>query len=360
MSRLSAVRRWSLAGVGFALASVSLLAALLDGEAFVVDLAERSVPIAVGLGLVAGNGWLRRQNLSGENVSIVAVSTVATAAVSALFESWMLFLVSLESPLPEEVDYLVLNAVALGVVAGSAIGYQYVRLRDETREQTRLAAEMRRTNERLETEVERLDEFASVVSHDLRNPLGVATAYLSLVQETGERRHLGTVEDALDRAEAITAEMLELARQGQAVNDPKPVELEATARLAWRTVETGDAALEVSTEALVTADESRLRQLFENLFRNAVEHGGPGLTTVRIGTREGGFYVGDDGAGVDPSAIDDVFSSGYTTTAGNTGYGLAIVESIADAHGWTVSVADADDGARFEFDGVELRRRVVA
>ncbi len=63
-----------------------------------------------------------------------------------------------------------------------------------------------------------------------------------------------------------------------------------------------------------------------------------------------GFYVADDGPGISPEDRDQVFESGYTTADHGTGFGLTIVEQIADAHDWTIDVTEsADGGARFEF-----------
>jgi len=102
----------------------------------------------------------------------------------------------------------------------------------------------------------------------------------------------------------------------------------------------------------VYTDDDRLRNLFENLFRNAVDHGSNDAT-VWVGTTEDGFYVEDDGPGIPDDDKESVFESGFTT--GGTGLGLAIVEQIADAHDWTVHVEDGRrGGARFVFSGVDL------
>ncbi|MGQ4555618.1 ATP-binding protein [Halobellus sp. GM3] len=105
------------------------------------------------------------------------------------------------------------------------------------------------------------------------------------------------------------------------------------------------------------ADSDRLQNLFENLFRNAVEHAGESAT-VRVGLLDGrGFYVEDDGAGIPTEERDRVFDLGHSTADRGTGYGLAIVKWIADAHGWEVSVTDGTEGgARFEFTDVEFAR----
>jgi len=67
--------------------------------------------------------------------------------------------------------------------------------------------------------------------------------------------------------------------------------------------------------------------------------------TIRVGAIENnGFYVEDDGPGIPEEKREDVFDSGFTTNRDGTGFGLAIVKEIVEAHGWTVSVADSDEG----------------
>jgi PAS domain S-box-containing protein len=205
--------------------------------------------------------------------------------------------------------------------------------------------ELRRQNARLE-------EFASVVSHDLRNPLNVAQGRLDLGRETGEAEQFDAVERALERMEQLIEGLLGLARQGQSVGETEPVDLDALVREAWAGVETPDARLVVDDPPRVRGDADRLRQLFENLFRNAIDHAGPDVT-VTVGALDDGFYVEDDGPGIDPAAREELFDFGFSGDDG-TGFGLAIVQQIVEAHGWRVAVADAaGEGARFEITGVE-------
>ncbi|KAB1193409.1 PAS domain-containing protein [Haloferax sp. MBLA0076] len=214
---------------------------------------------------------------------------------------------------------------------------------------------------RLKRQNDRLEEFASVVSHDLRNPLTVARGYLELAHETGDDEYFERVEDAHDRMETIIEDLLTLARQGETLTDVSPVALRTVAHEAWSSVAVGDATLDVRTETTVVADRGRLRQLFENLFRNAVEHGtttergaGGDAVTVTVGQRDDGFYVEDDGPGIPEPEREDVFERGYTTHEDGTGFGLPIVKSIAEAHGWSVSLTSSSaGGARFEFSGIE-------
>ena len=89
---------------------------------------------------------------------------------------------------------------------------------------------------------EQFDEFANVVSHDLRNPLGIAQGYLELLEPSDDEL-LAKVRTAHDRMEQIIGDVLTLARQGRAVGDTGPVKLSAVVETAWHNVETGDAEL---------------------------------------------------------------------------------------------------------------------
>ena len=219
-------------------------------------------------------------------------------------------------------------------------------LRDIT-EQVRRQTELERQNERL-------DEFASVVSHDLRNPLGVAEGYVDLARKEGDTAHLDKAADAIDRMNALVTDLLALARHGRSLDDVERVTLASVVDAAWRNVDEGGAATLVNdATGVVEADDHRLQQLLENLFRNSVEHAGPDVTiTVR---REGDeFYVEDDGPGIPASERKRVFEHGHTSSQSGTGFGLAIVETVAQAHGWSVRLTEGrDGGARFVFAGIE-------
>lgn len=123
------------------------------------------------------------------------------------------------------------------------------------------------------------------------------------------------------------------------------------AEQCWATAETGAGTVQLDTTQVIEADESRPRQLLENLYRNTAEHGG-GEVNVSVGEMDNGFYVADDGARIPEGARDEIFETGYLTGDG-TGFGLRIVEEVAHAHGWDVAVtASAEGGARFEITGV--------
>jgi len=253
----------------------------------------------------------------------------------------------------------------------------------------RYAMERHRQERTLERQNERLERFASIVSHDLRNPLQVAQGRLRHVEPAaGTEEHLDATVDALDRMEELVDDLLTLARDGRQIDATEPVDVATVARSAWANVETSGSQLRVDGSTTVVADASRLTQLFGNLFRNAVEHGstsprsdapenavehgstssrtqsddavehGSTGVTVTVGTLSDGFYVADDGPGIPEDERDDVFEAGYSTNEDGTGFGLDIVREIVDAHDWTITVGESDDGgARFEIAGLDPDER---
>ena len=243
----------------------------------------------------------------------------------------------------------------------------------------------------LEAQNDRLKEYGQTVAHDLRNPLSLLDAELQHFEATLEPtdgrvgaeavRNLCTdIGTTVDRMEALIDDLLAMAEQGQRVLSFESTSLESVATEAWAQVDTGAATLAID-DTTVEADPDGLRELLSNLFRNSVEHGSTDSRTesgesvehdstdsrlqagediehagrdltVRVTPLDfsAGFAVEDDGPGIPEDERADAFERGFTTAEEGTGFGLAIVEQIAHAHDWTVSVTEGrDGGARFEF-----------
>ncbi|PSQ39610.1 hypothetical protein BRD07_08455 [Halobacteriales archaeon QS_9_68_42] len=180
--------------------------------------------------------------------------------------------------------------------------------------------EDRERRDQLERRNSQLEAFASVVSHDLRNPLNVAIGNIGMARKKEDNQsQLESAEEALERMEQLIEDVLTLARQGKDVDEFERVELS------------------------------------ETVFRNAIEHGGEDVE-ISVGMLEDGegFYIADDGPGIPDHKRDEIFEAGYTTGEEGTGLGLAIVRSIVEAHGWEIAAAEsAGGGARFEISGVQ-------
>lgn len=246
--------------------------------------------------------------------------------------------------------------------------------------------------EQLQWEQERLEEIRRVISHDLRSPLNVAKGYLQHVsagaggsgdggEETDESIHRAIA--ALDRLETFFDNLNALVHQGAPIESSEPVDLASVARSAWEEIDGGPddgttksrgATLQISDgrsesddisesdgvpgsdgtpqSDAVVADPERLRGLFRELYRNAIDHGDPPVT-IEVGVFPDGFYVEDDGAGIPENRRDDVLEAGVSDGREQTGFGLAAVRHAAAAHGWQLSVQESTNGgARFEFEGV--------
>jgi len=235
---------------------------------------------------------------------------------------------------------------------------QTVVLRDITAE--------KRQKDRLQRQNERLDEFASVVSHDLRNPLTVVKGRLELVRDEVPPDQFETIQRNLQRMESIIEDVLTLAQAGETVETPDSVPLAEIAREARDHVDTDESTfeIEISNDLRVEADRDRLLHVFENLFRNAHEHN-ESPVTVRVGTfnleddfegdRESiGLYIEDNGSGIPSDQREKIFERGYTTDEDGTGFGLSIVQDIVEAHGWDISLSDTPGaGVRFEITGIQ-------
>jgi PAS domain S-box-containing protein len=198
---------------------------------------------------------------------------------------------------------------------------------------------------------QQLESFAAVLSHDIRSPLAVAAGFLDLARETGDPAHFEKVERGHQRIEELVDTLLVLARSGELTGVVESVSVAAVAEAAWETVEHNGTRLVVTDAGEVDADRVRLRQLFENLFRNVVSHAGEDVT-VTVGPLDGapGFYVADNGVGIPAEERAEVLRPGHRSRGGGIGLGLSIVAAIAEGHDWQVDVTEpASGGARFEF-----------
>ena len=260
--------------------------------------------------------------------------------------------------------------------------------------------ELEASRRALERQNEQLDRVAATVSHDLRNPLTVASGHTAMLRERLQERgaddlvtHVEQTETAHRRMDAIIEDVLTITRAQQAPPTVESVALEAVARDAWATVATETATLEIEGSGTLQTDRGRFQRLLENLFRNSVEHGSTssqrenraddsvehGSTgsrtesddsvehetpadrpdasglTVSLDTHTDGetvteFAVADDGPGIPSEIADTLFEYGETTSDEGTGIGLATVERLAESLGWTVTHdATYTDGARFVF-----------
>lgn len=300
-----------------------------------------------------------RDSLAGSPLAAVLSETWASKqrdARSQLTMGRQAETVSFEVPLVDDQRYFAVNTTLIDhddPAAGSVSV-----LREVTKEKER-RRELKERERRLRKQNEHLERFGSMISHDLRNPLGLARLNLDFARDSGDEEDIEAVADALERIDQMIDELLTFARLGGELPETEATDIADTVKSAWSNVPAGESTLELAPteDWTVEGNKQNLLQVFENLFANAVDHNEDPVTiTVGIDQGPSGrcLYVEDDGSGIPDDEKDDVFSHGFTSGEGSTGFGLTIVAEVLDAHGWEIRPADAaDGGARFEITGLD-------
>ncbi len=211
-----------------------------------------------------------------------------------------------------------------------------------------------------EAHLARLGEAASVLAHELRNPLASLKGHAQLLVEhleEGSRRRTKAelVVAEAGRIERLTDDLLAFVRSGTLRREPtEPCEV---LRLALRAFDAAAFRVESADNlGLWSLDAERLAGAFENLLRNALEvedaQGVPDVF-VRLTDKSLCFAVRDFGAGLGEleaeGRIDTLFEPFHTSKIRRTGLGLAMARRVVEAHGGTVHARSAlGRGAHFE------------
>lgn len=274
-------------------------------------------------------------------------------------EALLMFYRLLENPAkPARVDYRfkdpdgewpILEARGKNLLDDEFVRGVVVNARDVTDSKVREAKLRHQRNQ--------LENLRKSLTHDLKSPLSVAFSTLTLYRDDGDPEHIATIGRALERINHIIDQMVELSEQEGSITETKTVKLEEVISAAWEMVDTKAATLEVVDSKQFEADPGRLQQLFENLIKNAITHGGHDVT-ISVTIDGDAINVEDDGPGIDPAAREEIFEPGFSSGEG-MGYGLVIVKQIALGHGWEIDVEEgAAGGARFVIAGIDFEPHV--
>lgn len=212
---------------------------------------------------------------------------------------------------------------------------------------------------------ERIEEVASVVSHDLQNPLTIARGYLERARRDGDEEYFEHVDEALAEIGEIGDGVVTMARMGKRIDRFEPIDVDSLVRSCWGELEPSDATLVVEDLPRIAGQYNHVFELFERLFENAVEYGSTGdaadgssndpAVTITVGATESGLFVADDGPGIPEDGREQALEAGYSTEQARPGLGLSIARAIAEAHGWRLSLGESGDGGlRVDLDGVRF------
>ncbi|PYO94865.1 MAG: hypothetical protein DMD62_03805 [Gemmatimonadetes bacterium] len=210
------------------------------------------------------------------------------------------------------------------------------------------------------TDVRRLEtvrrDFVANVSHELKTPLTAIAGYAETLAAESTDSQLGgfaqTIVDNSRRMQRLVDDLLDLSRieSGGWQPEPRKIGVDAAAREAWRPfaerAESRTIDFETKADsASVNSDPEALRQIFTNLFDNALRHTPPGGRIRVLAQRAGNallIRVTDTGSGIPPDHLPRIFERFYrvdpgrSRQEGGTGLGLAIVKHLVEAHGGRV------------------------
>jgi signal transduction histidine kinase len=208
------------------------------------------------------------------------------------------------------------------------------------------------------------EELVANVSHELRTPLTSTIGFLRTLErpdieftEEQRARFLATARTEAERLAGLVDDLLDLTRLQRGIFplDPRSVEVDplvARATLGLSLAEGREIRVDVPPELSARADPDRLVQVLSNLLSNAAKHGS-GAVVVSGADANGQvrLEVSDEGPGVPPDRVDDLFVpfARWGGASDSTGLGLAISRGIVEAHGGSLEYRPAENGVGHAF-----------
>jgi len=206
---------------------------------------------------------------------------------------------------------------------------------------------------------DQLESFATGIRHELRNTLQVVGGHVEAAGdalESGDvstaRSSMATASDTAGRMERTVDDLSTLARHGQTVTDEEQLDFAAVARRTWDSSTTGDLSLSVEGEGEISANPSRLEELFESAYTFARYND---ASEVRLRLADGTLTITDDGTRPADHRLDKLFDYGAAVPNAEAGMAMPNVETLAGVHGWSVGVDRSyDEGVRVTIEGIAV------
>jgi signal transduction histidine kinase len=261
------------------------------------------------------------------------------------------------SPTLEDEQFL-LHAFRSFAEAAGSLEQSYGKLRAEVE---RLRRELEDTQSKLRRE-EALAEIASVLAHEIRNPLGSLELFAGLLAESDLdsdcRNWVGHVQAGLRTLAATVNNVLHF----HSLPEPQRAPVDLGELLGWARdffrplARQSRVALSLQNRVagvLFPADRHRLEQVLLNLVLNAIR-AMPGGGWIELGGRKiqqgraVTLVVSDTGPGISAEHLPSIFEPGFSTRAGSPGLGLAVCRKIVEQHGGTITAGSCPGrGATF-------------
>ena len=219
----------------------------------------------------------------------------------------------------------------------------------------------------LKHKIRKLQKFRYIISHDIISPLSTAKGRIEMAKHNLDNNNVNLAFEAINRIEGMIDSTERLLETEDTIEDRTEINIKEIAEDSWSIISTPNAKLEIPNDFTIYGDQDQVKTILENLFKNAVEHGGEGITIyvrekqpIQTSTRadpDGNrkLIIEDDGVGIPDSVKKDLFKEGTTTKHNEdiSGYGLSIVKTAVNAHGWNIHVKDSlKGGAKFIIESV--------
>jgi PAS domain S-box-containing protein len=253
--------------------------------------------------------------------------------------------------------------------SGSIIGAVLV-FRDMT-ERRLLERELRMKADALEQANRRKDEFIAMLSHELRNPLAPLRNCIAILEKANEQgqpvpKLIPTMQRQVNHLTRLVDDLLDVSRitTGKINLIQKPLNLNLVINRALETYQPAARSkgqrleVQLSENAIINADETRLTQAFSNLFDNAVKYtpaGGAISVGSHVADRQAIVTIADTGIGMSEDVLPRIFDlfeqaeRGLDRSQGGLGLGLALVRSLVELHGGGVTAYSAGVGKGSKF-----------
>ncbi|MFX0113579.1 MAG: sensor histidine kinase [Candidatus Hodarchaeota archaeon] len=202
----------------------------------------------------------------------------------------------------------------------------------------------KRSEELLKSQKEELSDFARYISHAFRNQLLSIEGYAQLLQEGHDIELIQRILDLVLGMNDFLRRSVTLADAGLIIEKAEEIELAKLICEATKDVISEDVALVVGDLPLVYGDSAKLQLIFQNLFENAVTHGNAKSIEVRSEMHEVtvSILISNDGLLIPVEHHEKIFDKGFTTKPRrSSGFGLAIVKKVIEAHGRSIALCPA-------------------
>ncbi|MHA1304245.1 MAG: sensor histidine kinase [Candidatus Heimdallarchaeaceae archaeon] len=225
-----------------------------------------------------------------------------------------------------------------------------------------LEEELKKKNKELQEEIERrkqneeqirqknkeLSDFAHFFSHDIRNALAGVEGYLDLYLETKNEDYLHKIFKKTQFLKKLLDQSLSLAEAGIVVEKKLCENLDQLVRDVAAIIIPENITYTQDKLPDLVCDEEKVKQIFMNLFNNAITHGRPSKIFVQYkeNNDKSIIIIGNDGEQIKEEDKSKIFDKGFSTKGG-AGLGLAIVQKIVKALGWSITVESTKENTLF-------------